>query len=159
MTEEMLKLLECMEQHGVRYLVIGGVAVNLHGFNRNTKGIDIWVAADEANLLALHEALADWYGGTSPIEKTYLLSHKGVFALGFSPNRVDLLTEATGPSFESIYSGRVRVERKGVEFNLVNVEDLIALKTASDRLQDRVDISKLRKVGLKWKQDGKKDQG
>lgn len=42
------------------------------------------------------------------------------------------------------------MERKGVEFNLVNVEDLIALKTASDRLQDRVDISKLRKVGLKW---------
>ncbi|MBF6592811.1 MAG: hypothetical protein IVW51_00010 [Thermaceae bacterium] len=64
--------------------------------------------------------MADWYGGTSPIEKTYLLSHKGVFVLGLSPNRVDLLTEATGPSFESIYSGRVRVERKGVEFNLMN---------------------------------------
>ncbi len=102
MTEEMLKLLHALEQHGVRYLVIGGVAVNLHGFNRNTKDIDIWVAANEANLLALHEALADWYGGTSPIEKTYLLSHKGVFVLGLSPNRVDLLTEATGPSFESI---------------------------------------------------------
>ncbi len=37
MTEEMLKLLHALEQHGVRYLVIGGVAVNLHGFNRNTK--------------------------------------------------------------------------------------------------------------------------
>jgi hypothetical protein len=41
-----------------------------------------------------------------------------------------LLTEANGPSFEPVYSGRARVERKGVEFDLVNVDDLIVLKTA-----------------------------
>jgi predicted nucleotidyltransferase len=56
MTEEMLELLRLLEEHQVRYLVIGGVAVNLHGYSRNTKDIDIWVAADEPNLLALYEA-------------------------------------------------------------------------------------------------------
>ncbi|MBI5813182.1 MAG: nucleotidyl transferase AbiEii/AbiGii toxin family protein [Meiothermus silvanus] len=158
MTEEMLELLRLLEEHQVRYLVIGGVAVNLHGYSRNTKDIDIWVAADEPNLLALYEALKEWFGGTSPVEKGYLLSHKGVFVLGLSPNRVDLLTEATGPSFESVYPNRIRVERRGVEFNTVHLEDLIALKLAAGRPQDRVDVRFLRKIRLKLGQDAPEDQ-
>ena len=154
MTDDMLELLRSLEKHSVRYLVIGGVAVNLYGYNRNTKDIDIWVAADEPNLLLVYEALKEWNGGQAPIEKSYLLSHKGVFVMGLSPNRVDLLTEATGPGFDSLYPKHVRFERKAIEFSVVDLDSLIALKIAANRPQDRLDLHYLQQIKVKLQRDG-----
>lgn len=158
MTDDMLELLRLLEQYGVRYLVIGGVAVNLHGYSRLTKDIDIWVADDAANRAVLYEALKEFFDSDTPIEKNYFFSHQGVFVLGLSPNRIDLLLEAKGPDFAAAYSNRIRAKEEDIEFNLIALDDLIAMKQAANRSQDRADIDSLKQLkALQSERDGEED--
>ena len=41
--EDILLLWKCLHQNDVRYIMIGGFAINLHGYSRATKDIDIWI--------------------------------------------------------------------------------------------------------------------
>jgi hypothetical protein len=45
--KEFLRLLDA---HRVEYLLIGGYAVNYHGYPRATTDMDIWIAVDPADL-------------------------------------------------------------------------------------------------------------
>lgn len=148
MTEEMLELLRLLEQHGVRYLVVGGIAVNLHGYNRLTKDIDLWFADEQENRALLYEALREYFENDAPIERNYFFSHKGVFILGFVPNRIDLLMEAEGPEFSEAFANRIRAREGDLEFNLVALQDLLEMKRAANRPQDRADIAELGDSGL-----------
>jgi hypothetical protein len=51
------ELLKSFNSAGVRYLVLGGYAVNYHGYHRNTKDIDIWIAVSGDNPARTSEAL------------------------------------------------------------------------------------------------------
>jgi len=53
------QILACLEKHGVRYVVIGGVAAILHGSPRVTFDVDICPARDHSNLEALALALRE----------------------------------------------------------------------------------------------------
>lgn len=41
--EDILSFWKCLFQNGVRYIMVGGFAINLHGYSRATKDIDIWI--------------------------------------------------------------------------------------------------------------------
>lgn len=41
--EELLKFWRCLNQHGVRYIMVGGVATNFNGYQRATDDIDLWI--------------------------------------------------------------------------------------------------------------------
>ena len=47
--EEFLLFLQCAEKCTLRYLCIGGYAVNYHGFHRTTEDMDIWIARTNDN--------------------------------------------------------------------------------------------------------------
>lgn len=51
------ELLQLLNSEGVRYLVVGGYAVNFHGHHRNTKDLDVWIATDPRNAESLSRAL------------------------------------------------------------------------------------------------------
>ncbi len=55
------EFIELLNANDVRYLVIGGYAVALHGYPRYTKDIDIWIETDEQNAQKLVQAL-DQFG-------------------------------------------------------------------------------------------------
>lgn len=57
--EDLLALCGALNREGVRYVLIGGFAVVLHGFVRTTKDVDLLVEASAENLSALKRALAD----------------------------------------------------------------------------------------------------
>lgn len=42
-SEEMLLLFETFEKYQVRYLIVGGFAVNRYGYKRTTEDIDIYL--------------------------------------------------------------------------------------------------------------------
>jgi len=60
MNPHFLEFLKCFAANEVRYLLIGGYAVGFHGWPRNTKDIDFWVAGDEANQARVVQALRDF---------------------------------------------------------------------------------------------------
>ena len=48
-----------MQRHRVRYMLIGGMAVNFHGFVRNTQDMDIWLAPNNENRDLFYNVLID----------------------------------------------------------------------------------------------------
>ena len=67
--EDILSLWNCLFKNEVRYIMIGGFAINLHGYNRSTKDIDIWIEDTLENRKRLRKALKEQGSGDySPIE-------------------------------------------------------------------------------------------
>ncbi|MDX2087999.1 MAG: hypothetical protein SFX73_09120 [Kofleriaceae bacterium] len=58
--KEWLEFLELLGGHGVRYLMVGGLAVSAHGRERYTKELDVFVDSSEANARRLGSALAEF---------------------------------------------------------------------------------------------------
>ena len=61
--EILKRVLAAFEARGVRYAIIGAVAMNLHGLARSTEDLDIFVEPEAGNIdrlkLALHDAIDD----------------------------------------------------------------------------------------------------
>ena len=46
---EFVSFIKCAKKNNLRYLLIGGYAVNFHGYNRNTQDLDVWIAPTAEN--------------------------------------------------------------------------------------------------------------
>ena len=139
---------------GVDFVVIGGIAVVLHGYPRLTRDLDIAFAYDQANLEALGRVLVD-------LNATL----RGVNAdVPFTPDAqtlqgIDLLTLETSAgwldihrlpqgvtSYASLRRNAERVEVEDFTILLANPADLIAMKEAAGRLLDKADIAALETI-------------
>lgn len=49
LNQDFLDFIACMNEQKVRYILVGGYSVILHGYGRTTGDLDIWVDQDEAN--------------------------------------------------------------------------------------------------------------
>jgi predicted nucleotidyltransferase len=138
-------LLNCLNSAGVRYLVIGGYAVNFHGHHRNTKGLDVWIATDPENAKRVAAALVAFGFSRRAARSSLFEKRDAVYTFGREPFRVDLLTQPSAVEFEACYARRVEADVDGLRFPLIALEDLLTNKVASGRLQDIADVHKLRK--------------
>lgn len=127
----------------VRYLIVGGYAVALHGYPRYTKDLDVWIEASSQNASRLIAALKDFGFGTLGLEEKDFTQEDQVVQLGYPPNRIDLITSASGINFSECFENRVSVLIEDVEVNFLDVENLKKNKRASGRLQDLADVERL----------------
>jgi hypothetical protein len=65
-----LRILASLEAHGVRYILIGGLAAVAHGSPVETDDVDICLAGDDENLRRMGLALADLGGRDNPVRST-----------------------------------------------------------------------------------------
>lgn len=82
--------------HDVRFMIVGGYAVAAHGHPRYTKDLDVWVWADEGNAERIIAALAAFGFGEVGLSAHDFQQPDAVIQLGHEPNRIDILTSATG---------------------------------------------------------------
>ena len=68
--EGFLKLCEALNREGVKYVVIGGFAVFLHGFPRFTEDINFFIDPSPENISKLKKALSSIYDDPSIDELT-----------------------------------------------------------------------------------------
>ena len=57
LAQDFRDLVKCLNSTNVRYLVVGGYAVNFHGHHRNTADFDVWLAVDPDNAQRVSKAL------------------------------------------------------------------------------------------------------
>lgn len=141
----------------VRYLVVGGVAVVLHGSPRFTADLDLVIALEEANVRAALAALESLgYRPRAPVPAHQLadpemrrswIEDKGltVFTLwspGHPATEVDIFVEEPFP-FDDAYARAVHADVGTSTVSVVSVADLIALKRRAGRPKDLADISAL----------------
>jgi hypothetical protein len=135
-------LLALLEEHAVQYLIVGGLAFIYHAKPRYTKDMDIWVDPTPSNIERANSALKEF---PSPD----LLSagrHTEILQLGIEPNRIDLLQQLGDASFEDAWQLRVRDRYGAIECNWVDLDTLLAIKSAIDHPRHQEDARVLRQV-------------
>jgi len=137
------EFIQSLNGNGVRYLVVGGYAVALHGYPRYTKDIDIWVELNPSNADKIMRTLDQFGFASLGLKAEDFLEPDTIIQLGYPPNRIDLLTTLTGVDFETCYSARIELDMEGLTVNFIDLENLKENKKASGRAQDLADLENL----------------
>jgi hypothetical protein len=138
--KEFLKLPNSAE---VRYLLLGGYAVNYHGHHRTTGDMDIWIAVDPTNASRMAQALAQFGFSPAAVPASMFLEKGKIFRFGVKPVRIEILTDPSGVEFEQCYQRRVEAELDGVRTPFISLADLKINKRASGRDKDLLDLKNL----------------
>lgn len=150
---ELPGLLEALQRHRVRFVVIGGVAGNAHGSATATLDLDVCYARESKNLEALAAALQDLKAtlrGAEPGLPFRLDAPTIRSGLNFTFSTVagdfDCLGEASGYTFEILAPNAEAMVLGGREVLVASLDDLIRMKRAAGRLKDLVEIENLSKL-------------
>lgn len=138
------EFVQSLNDNRVRYLIVGGYAVALHGHPRYTKDLDIWLWLDRDNALQVVAALDQFGFGSLRLTPEDFLVADQIIQLGYPPNRIDLLTSLPGVEFSACYGDRVVVEIDGITMSFIDLESLRKNKLASGRYQDLADLENLK---------------
>lgn len=136
--------IQCLNDQHVRYLVVGGYAVALHGYPRFTKDMDLWIDRSPRNATRMVKALHQFGFASLGLKESDFLTPNQIIQLGYPPNRVDLITSLEGVEFKTCYPRRIKVSLEGVEISFIDLDNLRLNKKASGRPQDLADLDNLR---------------
>jgi len=141
--------LKAFNKSEVRYLIVGGAAVILHGYARTTVDLDIWVEKSEENYLKICKAFQVF--GMPIFDMTYENFFNNpnidVFTFGRPPTCIDLMLAVKGLDFEQAFNNSVKMEMNGISFFVVSKTDLIIAKKSAGRHKDLDDAQQLSKGG------------
>jgi hypothetical protein len=153
-------IFKALYEEEVRYLIVGGMAVNLYGYARMTVDLDIMVDLDEGNLEKLIKAMEKLNYQprvpVKPIEFTLSekredwIKEKGAVVFTFIDlsdpiKHIDIFLR-NPVDFEKAYQSRTTIHLKGIPISLVSIDDLIELKRLSGRPRDLEDIHHLNMI-------------
>ena len=147
------KLFEC----NVKYITIGGYAVNYYAYNRSTGDIDILIADTLQNRKAFRVCLEQLgIGDFEEIETMQFLPGWTDFTLDYGL-RLDVLTKMKGidpNSFDELYTNAETILIHNIEVKFIDYNNLILAKKATGRDKDLNDIAALEKI-KKWEDENK----
>lgn len=139
--------IRCLNESEVDYVLLGGYAVILHGYPRTTGDMDIWVKKTAENYRKLEKAFAAFGMPMFDMTEANFINNQAmnVFTFGVSPVSIDLMTEAKGLDFETVFQHAEIHEVDGLQVRVVHFNDLIRAKMAAGRMKDMNDIEHLKK--------------
>lgn len=143
LNQDFKEFVQSLNASRVRYLIVGGYAVAVHGHPRYTKDIDIWIEMSEEKAHRLVQALDDFGFGSLGLQPADFLQPDQIVQLGYPPARIDLLTTLVGVDFDTCHASRVDVLIDDVVASFIDLENLKRNKRASGRLQDLADLENL----------------
>ena len=149
-------LIQALQQQQVAYLLVGGYAVNIHGYSRGTGDMDIWIRATADNVLRLVAAfeacgyVLDGLADYAPQVPTQGLSLRIID----EPFVLDVMTHINGVQFDAAYAHHKTYDLDGLEIHLIHRNDLVLNKLTSAREKDIADVRSLQYIEAYW--NGKK---
>jgi predicted nucleotidyltransferase len=144
MPRDLKEFLRAFNEHGVKYLIVGGYAFGAHAEPRATKDLDVFIATDEPNSNAVYRALATYGAPLDGLTPSDFRDESG-FQIGQPPARIDILQTISGISFEEAWDNRVEGLIDGeVLAPVISKDDLIRNKLEAGRDQDILDVKALR---------------
>lgn len=172
----MIELLRILAEGQVRFVLVGGLAVALHGYQRSTLDVDVVLAMDEENLrrfvqvaeaaglrptmpvrldaLLQPDLIEQWYREEGQAGKSRSgCSQKGMLAFSVRmPDTVatvlDILVRPVVPVAELLRDAQ-KVKVGTIEIPVASIDHLIAMKSGTERSKDKIDIEELRKIQAK----------
>lgn len=150
LNNEFLLFLRCAQQNGLRYLLIGGYAVNYYGYNRNTEDMDIWLAPENNNRQAFINTLLCMQYSESEMALLKLEDFTTPFigTIGEGDHVIDVLTFVHHSiSFDEAEKNKNVFEiHEGIFLNIVPYEALKEMKLRAKRPKDLFDVARLEEI-------------
>jgi hypothetical protein len=143
LSKDFKEFIELLNEHDVRYLVVGGYAVAFHGHPRYTKDLDIWIELSPENAAKIIKALEAFGFESLGLKPEDFLESDQIVQLGYPPNRIAILTTLKEIDFDACYTARVEVIIQGQKINFIDLENLKQNKRATGRPQDLADAENL----------------
>jgi predicted nucleotidyltransferase len=151
MIAELERVVQLMNEHGVRCIVIGGWAAIIHGLARATNDVDLVYARDADNIRRIVAAVRTWnpYLRGVPQGLPFRWDEATVraglnFTLTTLYGDLDLLGEvAGGGTYEQLFPFTQEATSFGITCRVVTLERLIQLKRAAGRPKDLEMIAQL----------------
>jgi len=147
MNADYTDMLKCLNKAGVDYIMVGGWAVNMHGYIRATVDLDIWILADRGNASRVYSALCEFGAPVSGMNPAEFAEDGMIFQIGVAPCRIDIITKISGVRYSDASARAVAKEIDGIPVRVISLEDLIANKLASGRTKDIADAEALKGLG------------
>ena len=147
--KEILNFWKSLQKNDVRYIMVGGFAINFHGFERYTGDLDIWIEDAKSNRENLRKAFLDCGMGE------YFMLDKIQFVPGWTEFKLingltlDILTEMKGLekyTFSECLQMASVADIENVMVPFLHINQLIANKKAINRPKDQIDIIELEKI-------------
>lgn len=138
------KLLHLLNEHKVRYVIIGGNAVIAHGFVRATKDIDFFIEPTRENAERTLKALKAFGYSVEDVTIEEALEKKLLFR-GYIL-RTDIHPSVTGVDFETVWKNRVLISFHDENVFFSSLDDLFTMKKAAGRPQDLEDLRYLEEI-------------
>lgn len=142
-------ILELFSKHAVRYLIVGGLAFIYHAKPRYTRDIDLWIDSDPDNVRRANRALEE-FGSPELLTPE---DPDEVLQLGVAPNRIDLLRAVVALDFAQVWPRRIEGTYGRAAANWIDLDSLLAIKSAIDEPRHQEDARVLRAV-----RDRRRDQ-
>ncbi|WP_353196965.1 hypothetical protein [Parapedobacter defluvii] len=143
--EDFRDFLSALNQQEVRYLLVGGFAVILHGYSRTTGDMDIWVERTEENYQRLRKAFEQFGMPVFDMNADNFLSHPiwDVFTFGVPPVAIDIMIRVKGLDFDTCYRDAVYFEDDDLRICTIHKDNLLEAKKQSGRPKDLDDLENL----------------
>lgn len=141
-------------KHQVRMLMVGGGAVNFHGYQRHSADVDFWIETTAENFKKLVIVFNEMGFEIEDFPLAVKQQEQNI-SVKFSPLDLDLelITNfSVNKSFSEAYNDSEVSEvndNKFLRFNIISLEDLISSKIKANRPKDLLDIQQLREINKK----------
>lgn len=149
MDQGLLEFWGALNKFNVRYILVGGVAVRFHGYNRTTDDLDVWLEDTPTNRKNLRLAFFELgYGDFEEIETMqFIPGGTSFFSAGIE---IDFMTQILGLeniTFEECYNNAPFFEfNKELEVRFLHLNHLISAKKATNRSKDQLDLEYLTRI-------------
>jgi hypothetical protein len=143
MNEKQISLLAAFLAAKVEYAVVGGVAVNAHGYVRATNDLDIFIRPTEENARAAFDALRALGVPLEGLTPSDLLNDEENLRFGPEQDHIDILASIGEMPFDQVWRNRIETTVAGLSIPFISKPDLIENKRQVGRLRDLADVEEL----------------
>ena len=149
--EEIRRFVACCVEHNVKMLLVGGGAVNFHGYQRHSADLDFWIDTTPENLDKLLQVFNDLGFDIDAFPNSVQEEQQNI-SVKFSPAalNLELITRFNvNKSFDEAYSASIPVVLNNqplLKYRVLSLDDLITSKVKAGRPRDLLDIQELQRL-------------
>ncbi len=150
--ERLDKFVRTAAKNQVKMILVGGGAVNFHGYQRHSADVDFWLEISEENLKKVLTTLQEMRYQIQDFPEEVKTGKKNI-SIKISPVLdLELITSFNpGKSFEEAFENSIEVKKEKYSYRVLNFTDLIMSKISTGREKDKTDIEELHKIQLRKK--------
>ena len=143
--EDFRDFLSALNDQQVRYMLVGGFSVILHGYSRTTGDMDIWVERTANNYIKIQKAFQQFGMPVFDMTEENFIYHPNwdVFTFGNPPVAIDIMVKVKGLNFEECYQQSVLFEDNDLKIRTIHKNNLIEAKKIAGRSKDINDLENL----------------